>query len=256
MAARMGDHMAGPGRILFAVSFILLGALCIAWHGVFQAWEPLPKWFAWKDAYGTAAGVIMLASGAALLVPRAMRSAALVLAGFLLLQTLVLYTRRIVLYPLVEVVYESLGEALIYIVGAWTVFSISEGAALAKFANVRAGQIVFGLALLPIGLSHFFYMNMTAPLIPSWLPFHVPLGYFTGACHFAAGLGILFGVLPRIAATLEAVMVSLFTLIVWVPRIIESPQTQSNWSEICASAAISGAAWIVAGAFRRAPQTV
>ena len=239
------------GRILFASSFVLLGVLGLCWPGLFQGWEPLPKWFVWKEAYAIVAGSIMVIGGVGILIPRTMRPAALLLTVFLAIETVALYARHIFLQPLVEVIYESLGQALIYIAGAWTIYATSEPPA--KFANVRAAQILFGLALLPIGLSHFFYMNLTAPLIPSWLPYHVPLGYFTGACHFAAGLGVLFGI--RLAATLEAVMVSLFTLLVWVPRLIEAPQTQGNWSEFCASAIISGAAFIVAGSFSREPRT-
>jgi hypothetical protein len=77
----------------------------------------------------------------------------------------------------------------------------------------------------------------------------VALSWFTGAAHFAAGVAILVLVLPRLAATLEAVMVSLFTLNVWVPAVFAAPMSRSNWSEIVTSAAISGAAWAVAGSF-------
>jgi uncharacterized membrane protein len=120
----------------------------------------------------------------------------------------------------------------------------------ANSGNVRAGQILFALALPAIGLSHMVYLNQTAPLIPSWLPFHVLLAYFTGAAYIAAGVGILFGVLPRLAATLTAIMVSLFTLLVWVPMVIAAPTSRGDWSEFCVSTAITGAAWAVAESFR------
>ena len=122
--------------------------------------------------------------------------------------------------------------------------------AAATFANVRLGQVLFALALPGIGLSHMFYLDQTAPLIPSWLPFHAPLAYFTGAAHIAAGIGILLGVLPRLAATLEAVMVSLFTLLVWVPTVVAAPASRFNCAEIFVSTAITGSAWAVAGSFR------
>ena len=44
-------------------------------------------------------------------------------------------------------------------------------------------------------------------------PFRVPLTIFMGACHVAAGLAIAFGIVARLAATLEAVMASHFTLV-------------------------------------------
>ena len=44
-------------------------------------------------------------------------------------------------------------------------------------------------------------------------------------------------------------MVSLFTLIVWIPIVTATPANRFDLSEICVSAAISGAAWAVAGSF-------
>lgn len=166
-----------------------------------------------------------------------------------------LQTPHVIAHPLVEGVWEETGESVICIAGAWTIFSLltRNAGALAKYGNVRAGQIVFALALPAIGLSHFFYLDETAPLIPSWLPFHVALAYFTGAAWIAAGLAILSGVLARPAAILTAIMTSLFTLLVWVPMVIAAPASRGNWSEICVSAAISGAAWAVAGSFRDKP---
>jgi uncharacterized membrane protein len=157
----------------------------------------------------------------------------------------------VVAHPLVEVTWQSLGESVVFVAGAWTIYSLlaRKGGGRAEFGNVRLGQILFALALLPFGLSHFFYLDLTAPLIPSWLPFHVLLAYFTGAAYIAAGIAILFRVLPRLAATLTAVMVSLFTVLVWVPMVIAAPANLGNWSEIWVSAAITGAAWAVAGSF-------
>lgn len=253
--ARAGDfamRITGPGQILFGLSFAVIGALSIGWHGFAPAWELLPKWLPWRDTLAIPYGALLLASGAALLVPRTAAPAALALAILVLLRLLVLHVPRVAAHPLIEVVWESMGENLIYLGGAWTLFSMlaPEGSALAKFANARAGQIVFALAMPGIGLSHFFYLNMTASLIPAWLPYHVGLACFTGAAWIAAGLGIFFGVLPRLAATLLATMVSLFTLLIWVPTIIVAPSNIGDWAEICTSAAITGAAWAVAESLR------
>ena len=236
--------MTDLGRIILGVAFAILGALILGFHDFTLAW--IPKIIPWRDVPATVVGVVLAASGIGLLIRRAARPSALVLAALLLVRFLFLM-RCVVAEPLVEGHYEEAGETLAQIAGAWTIFAMLARDRASRFGGVRAGQILFGLALLPFGLAHFFYLNMTAPLIPSWIPFHVLLSYFTGAAHFAAGVAILTRVLPRLAAALEAVMVSLFTLIVWVPAMIAAPLSRSNWSEILASAAISGAAWAVAG---------
>jgi uncharacterized membrane protein len=247
--------MRGLGRILLGVSCALLGGLSIGVQGFAHLWPLLPKWMPWHDALAMLSAAILLASGIALLVPRAARISALVLAGLLLLRLLLLKLPAVAAHPLIVGEWEDFSENLALVAGGWTIFAMWPRQGGARPGDVRIGQILFALALPAFGLSHFFYMNLTAPLIPSWLPYHVGLGYFTGAAHIAAGVGILAGIvfsvsLARLAATLEAVMVSLFTLIVWVPMIAAAPTTLSNWSEICLSAAISGAAWAVAESFR------
>ena len=242
--------MTDLGRILFAVTFAILGALFLGFHDFALTW--IPKIIPWRDAPATVIGVLLLAGGIGLLIPRAAAPSALVLAALLLVRFL-FQMRFVVAEPLVEVHYEVVGETLAEIAGAWTMFAMLARDGAARFGGVRTGQILFGLALLPFGLSHFFYLNLTAPLIPSWIPFHVALAYFTGAGHFAAGVAILVNVLPRLAATLEAVMVSLFTLLVWVPAMFAAPMSRANWGEIVASAAISGAAWAVAASLGDKP---
>lgn len=246
---------AGLGRVLFAVSFATLGGLIMGLHDFARVWQPLPKSMFYHGPLAIASGVVLLTGGIALLVPRAARMSALVLTGFLLLRLLLLQIPLILAHPLAELSWYSLSENLIFVAGGWTIFSAvpRRGAAPATLDGVRIGQILFALALPAIGLSHMFYLNLTAPLIPAWLPLHVCLAYFTGAAHIAAGVGILFGVLPRLAATLEAVMVSLFTLLVWVPMVIAAPANLPDWAEICVSTAIAGAAWAVAESFRGRP---
>jgi uncharacterized membrane protein len=234
------------GRILFAVSFAVLGGLLAGVQGFADVWPTVPKWAPAREALAMLSGVVLLIGGVGLLVPRIARVGALVLAGFLVLELLVLKLPHVVAHPLLMGVYEDGGESLACLGGAWVIFAMLPHAG-GRFENVRIGQILFGLALVPFGLAHFVYLDQTAPLIPSWLPFPVTLSYLTGAAHIAAGLGILFGVLPWLAATLEAVMVSLFTLLVWVPAIVRAPSPLPNWSELCVSAAISGAAWVIAG---------
>src|SRR5262252_5848490 len=54
-------------------------------------------------------------------------------------------------------------------------------------------------------------------LIPQWLPAHVALTYFTGACFIVEGLAIIIGLYARLAATLSELEMGLFLALVWVP---------------------------------------
>jgi uncharacterized membrane protein YagU involved in acid resistance len=69
----------------------------------------------------------------------------------------------------------------------------------------------------------------------------------------------MFGVLPRLAATLEAIMMSLFGLLVWLPSLFaQSPPKwamppQNQWSEIVVTLLLAASAWIVAASWRDRP---
>jgi hypothetical protein len=63
----------------------------------------------------------------------------------------------------------------------------------------------------------------------------------------ACGFGVLLSILPCVAALSEAAMLSLFTLLVWVPAIVAAPKARLPWTAFFISWAITAAAWVVAG---------
>ena len=133
---------------------------------------------------------------------------------------------------------------------------------------VRAAQVLFGLTCVFYGWSHFAYADYTASMVPTWLPGRLAFAYFTGLGHIAAGIGIVFRIVPRVVAAthLEAIMMSLFGLLVWVPSFFAQPRPswatppQNQWSELVVSLVLAACAWLVAASFtgspRRQPVTV
>lgn len=106
------------------------------------------------------------------------------------------------------------------------------------------------------GGAHFAYAAYSLPFVPTWLPARMPLVYVTGACHIAAGLGLVLDVLPWLAAALESLMMVLFGVLVWlpshfahpVPRWAGSPQNQ--WSETLLTFLLAAVAWLIADSLR------
>ena len=233
----------------FATGMIGLGVVGLIYGDFAGVWQPVPASVPGRQALAYASAALMLVCGFGLLSKRTDALAARVLFPYLALLVLLRKIPAVVKAPLVEGSWQSMAEIVVLFAGGWVLFTADRRA-------VRIAQLVFGAALIPFGLAHFVYLDMTAPLVPAWLPFHTGWAYVTGAAHVAAGCGVLLGVYPRLAAAMEAAMLSAFTGLVWIPAIVAAPTKQSVWSEFAISWAISAGAWVVAASIKnRNPAT-
>ena len=154
-------------------------------------------------------------------------------------------------------------EAVTLLVGVWTLYALhrrhdqaTAATALTGDRALRVGRVLFGAACLVFGIAHFAYSAYTLPFVPAWLPARLPLVYLTGAFHVAAGVGLILGILPRLAATLEAIMIILFGLLVWLPSHFAHPapkwagSLQNQWSETIVNFLLAAVACIIAESLR------
>jgi uncharacterized membrane protein len=237
-----------------------LGIIGLIYGNSAEIWEPIPKTLPGRPAIIYLCAVLQLGTGIGLLMGLSRILACRVLLPFLLLWTALLKLPAIISAPQVEVNWESFGEMAAISAGGWCLFAAHAGTwehRNLKFAvgesGIRAARLLLIAALPMIGLSHFVYHDFTASFVPKWLP--VPLGwtYLTGTASLAAAAGMLFGIYPRLATNLEAAMLWIITLLVWVPRIGSMPTAQGNWTEFFISCAIAAGTWLVADTYRGVP---
>ena len=138
--------------------------------------------------------------------------------------------------------YSGGAEQLAVAAGALIIYANSARIDAALAARLtRLGQLAFGVCALLFGGAHFFYMNLTAPLVPKWLPpGQVFWAYATGVAHIAGGLAILTGVRARLAATTLTVMFASFTPLEHLPMLLADPSKHFNWSENALNLALVG----------------
>ena len=136
-----------------------------------------------------------------------------------------------------------------FAVGAALVLAGS-GLVAAPARLMRGAQIAFGICAVIYGGAHFAYMNLTAPLVPAWLPpSQVFWGQATGVAQIAAGLAFLSGVQARLAGMLLAAMYVLFQVMVHIPSLFTKPGDHFAMTENATNLALIGVAWLVAELF-------
>jgi uncharacterized membrane protein len=246
------NHRQQPAIALFAVGMISLGILALIYGDFAMVWQPVAPWVPGRTFLAYASGVIMLLGGIGLLFNATSAWSIRILFPYLI-GWFLLKVPALVVAPKMEAVWLGAGELAVLLAGGWILFArlaeLPEGSPLAFAAGergVRIARLLFAVSVLPIGLSHIVYVKETADLVPAWLPNRPFWAYLTGAGQIAAGLGVLFSVLPRVAAWAEAGMISLFTLLVWAPAIVAAPRTRLPWTAFFISWAIASAAWVVA----------
>jgi uncharacterized membrane protein len=241
--------------IFFAIGIIGLGILALVYGDFAEVGQTIPARIPGRTGLVYASGILLLLGGIGLLQRRTTEWSVRLLFPFLIVGFL-LQVPALVMTPLIEVNWESAGEVAVILSGGWILFAtrsgLGEGSRWAFGAGqngVRIARILFAVWLLPIGLSHFAYLDHTVDLVPAWLPFRTAWACLTGAGHIAAGLGVLFSVVPRLAATVETGMLGVFTLLVWAPRLVAAPTNRGIWTEFVVSWTITASAWLVADSF-------
>lgn len=244
----------GPGRMLLALVMIALGLRGLAFGDFAGVWQRIPiAHLPAHDVFVYLVALVELATGLGILIPRMAKAAAAAMAVFALLWMVLLKFPAIVYAPSMEAVWLGAGEIAVILAGAWVVFAAlakPDGRFLAGRNGIRNARLLFVLALPTIGLSHFAYADITAGFVPAWLPWRHGWAYLTGAANLATAIALLFGLWPRMAAALEAAMLGVITLLVWLPPLFAQPHDSGAWSAFLMSSAIAAGAAAVADSYR------
>jgi len=222
LTSRAGQQ---PALMLFAVGLIGMGVLALVYGDFAMVWQPVAQWFPARTALAYASGVLMAVCGVLLFFEATTAWALRIVLPYLVIWQMLKFP-ALVVAPKIEGVYLGFGELAVLLAGGWTLFAQLgdiDGTRLAWAGGERAVRVAryyFALWIIPIGLSHMLYLQPTLDLIPPWLPGKAFWAYLTGLGQIASGLGVLFGVLPRLAAWAEAIQISLYALLIWLPAIL------------------------------------
>ena len=252
-------HWKTAARFLFALTFIGLGVFGIVSGTFAPIWAGVPKSLPDRQVLAYLCAIVALACGAGLLVKRTTVPAAFALLAYLLVWTLLFKFPLIVQHPLVEVWYQTNGENAVLIAAALVLYAegATRGPTALKFLQGRTGlriaSVLYGLALIAFGLSHFAYLELTAPLVPAWLPAPVFWAYLTGSIYLVSGILLISGFGARIGAAMAAAQITIITLLVWGPMVVRGEMSAGHWQETVVSWALTVAALVIAASFEGRP---
>jgi hypothetical protein len=235
------------GRIIFGASAVLFGVIALMWHDS-ETWQTLRQ--IWTLPFGIIIGgclmTLQIAGGIGMQYPRTAHAASVILCVVYLCFSLACIP-GIIAAPAIYAQYGSFFEQFCLLCGSIALYAATEANAATAVAFGRVARLGLGVCAISFTLSQIFYLRLTADLVPRWIP---PGQMFWAALTtiaFAlAALAILINRHARLAIRLMTLMLVLFGVLVWVPRLVAHPEAHLNWSEFGLTFLIAGAAWMVA----------
>ena len=235
------------GRIVFGASAVLFGVIALMWHDA-ETWQTLRQ--IWSLPFGALIGgclmIVQIAGGIGIQHPRTVHLASIVL-GFVYAVFSLACIPGILAAPAVYERYGSFFEQFSLLCGALALYATTETNAARASAFSRAARLGLGACGISFALSQIFYFGVTADLVPTWIPPNRAFWAILTTIAFAvAAIAILIDRRARLAMHLMTLMLALFGVLVWIPRLIAHPEVHLNWSEFDLTFLIAGAAWLVA----------
>ncbi len=236
------------GRIFFGASAVLFGVIALMWHDR-DTWPGL--YTIWRLPLGSIVGPCLMAAqiagGIAMQHPRTARLASIILAGVYLLFSLACVPSIIAAPNLFERYGGSFFQQFSLLSGAIALYTATETDAVKAVTFGRLARLGLGVSAISFTLSQILYLRLTADLVPKGIPPSQMFWAILTTIAFAlAALALLINRQARLATRLMTLMLGLFGLLVWIPRLIAHPEVHFNWSEFVLTALIAGAAWMVA----------
>jgi len=239
---------AAYGRIVFGASAVLFGVIALMWHDP-DTWQNLHQ--IWRLPFGALIGgclmTALIAGGIGMQYPRTAHLTSVILGVVFLCFSLASIPDIIA----ASNVYERYGGSFFLffslLCGAIALYAGTEANAGRAVAFGRLARLGLGVCAISFTLGQILLLRDTASLVPKWIPPNQMFWAILTTIAFAlAAIAILINRQTRLALRLMTLMLALFAVLVWVPRLITHPEAHFNWSEFALTCLITGATWMVA----------
>jgi hypothetical protein len=236
------------GRIVFGASAVLFGVIALLWHDP-DTWQNLQE--IWRLPFGALIGGCLMAAqiagGIGMQYPRTARLASVILGVVYLCFSLACIPGIIA----ASTIYERYGGSFFLffslLCGAIALHAATEANAARAVVFGRVARLGLGVCAISFTLGQILLPRETADLVPKWIPPNQMFwAILTTVAFGLAAVAILINRQARLATRLMTLMLALFCVLVWAPRLIAHPKAHFNWSEFALTFLVTGAAWMVA----------
>ena len=111
---------------------------------------------------------------------------------------------------------------------------------------ILLGPLFFVAPIAAFGTEHFTLAKEMGPMVPAWIPWHQFWIYFVGACFIAAALSVATRIRARLAASLLALTLFLFVVLMDIPAWAQDPRDRFATALALRELAFSGGALALA----------
>jgi uncharacterized membrane protein len=225
----------------------------------------IPTMPAWIPAHSLLAGlfgVFLIAAGVMIIFGKVARPAALLLGAVSLVSFIALYMPLLIPNLGNGGLWASSGKAIAIAGGSFLVagsLPVKLNYKTARFYRflmplenfIHLASYFLSYFLILCGFLHFVYVEIVADLVPSWIPGHIFWAYFAGVALIAGGVGMIVRQTSRLAATLTGLMISLWIVLLHIPRAAADLRDSNETTAVFEALAISGAAFLIAALPRK-----
>lgn len=233
---------------MLGASAVLFGVIALMWYDA-ATWQTLAE--IWKLPAGAVIGgflmALQIAGGAGIQFRRTARLSSIALGIAYFCFSLTCIPSIIAASNLYEKYGGSFFQQISLLCAAIVVYAATETSAARAIVLGRVARIGLGICAISFAVGQAVYLHVTADLVPKWiLPSQMFWAILTTVAFAIAAIAILTNRQARLATRLMTLMLGLFGVLVWVPRLMADPKSHSNWSEFALTVLIAGAAWTVA----------
>jgi hypothetical protein len=236
------------GRIVFGASAVLFGVIALMWHDP-DTWQNVHE--IWRLPFGALIGgwlmSAQIAGGIGVQYRRTARLASVVLGVVYLFFSLACIPSIIAAANIYDRYGGSFFLFFSLLCGAIALYAATEANAARAAVLGRLARLGLGVCAISFTLGQILLPHETADLVPKWIPPNQMFwAILTTVAFGLAAVAILINRHAKLAMRLMALMLALFGVLVWVPRLITHPKAHFNWSECALTFLVTGAAWTVA----------